>query len=441
MNFRLRGPSQIRFSIAMLLVCVGACRPPAPGGGQASTSAPPAGRAVTSAPFAEGEGWILTSDTTTGQPGLAYFTMNGAGNLVSNIEVVTDVLTNDHCSIQSPDSASEGFNPASPSPYSIDFEFDGASMRVSASSQGDEFTPGCSVEFTASVARSGAEQALLGFNVFDVSIPGQALVSGKPVRFAPLQLNRVRTPRPIACEESPTSLVGLSWTISNVKPGTATVLPVPLSAEATGVGISGFDETISSVNLVGGGRAGCNGSAGTFSFDGTNLSFESSFAPFEPPPPDPNCNDTCEFAFDGQCDDGRESAATSTCPAGSDCTDCGPLAPQPPSPEEPQDGNGGSGQLPDVEPPQTCSVTFSGKIAECGIFLSPIVGLSGATEVLRIEGVGSFTDGENSGELTTVYLTIYRGGGACGQATIPTMAMIFFGLCGFRLISRGRLKT
>ena len=129
MNFRVRNPSLIRYSILMLLVYVGACRPPAPGGGQESIS----DRGVTSTPFAEGEFWILSSDTTTGRSGLAYPTVSGAGNLVSSIEVTTDVFTNDVCRIQSPVSAFGGILLDPPGPYSIDFEFDGASMRMSAS--------------------------------------------------------------------------------------------------------------------------------------------------------------------------------------------------------------------------------------------------------------------------------------------------------------------
>ena len=36
------------------------------------------------------------------------------------------------------------------------------------------------------------------------------------------------------------------------------------------------------------------------------------------------CDDTCEFAFDGECDDGGFDASTDACEFGTDCTDCGP---------------------------------------------------------------------------------------------------------------------
>ncbi len=36
------------------------------------------------------------------------------------------------------------------------------------------------------------------------------------------------------------------------------------------------------------------------------------------------CTDICEFAKDGECDDGRPGAATDYCTFGTDCTDCGP---------------------------------------------------------------------------------------------------------------------
>ena len=35
------------------------------------------------------------------------------------------------------------------------------------------------------------------------------------------------------------------------------------------------------------------------------------------------CSNTCRFAGDGECDDGREGAQTSLCTFGTDCTDCG----------------------------------------------------------------------------------------------------------------------
>ncbi|MBX3246592.1 MAG: hypothetical protein KF901_05360 [Myxococcales bacterium] len=40
------------------------------------------------------------------------------------------------------------------------------------------------------------------------------------------------------------------------------------------------------------------------------------------------CTNTCRHANDGECDDGRPGAHTSLCPLGSDCNDCGPAHPQ-----------------------------------------------------------------------------------------------------------------
>jgi hypothetical protein len=36
------------------------------------------------------------------------------------------------------------------------------------------------------------------------------------------------------------------------------------------------------------------------------------------------CSDTCQWAGDGECDDGGEGALYSACDYGSDCEDCGP---------------------------------------------------------------------------------------------------------------------
>ena len=38
-----------------------------------------------------------------------------------------------------------------------------------------------------------------------------------------------------------------------------------------------------------------------------------------------NCTNTCQHANDGECDDGRTNAHTSLCAAGTDCNDCGPV--------------------------------------------------------------------------------------------------------------------
>lgn len=43
------------------------------------------------------------------------------------------------------------------------------------------------------------------------------------------------------------------------------------------------------------------------------------------------CDDSCVYARDGECDDGRPAAVTSLCDPGTDCTDCGGAP-------EPQDG-------------------------------------------------------------------------------------------------------
>eukprot|EP00320_Phaeocystis_rex_P001447 CAMPEP_0119078272 /NCGR_PEP_ID=MMETSP1178-20130426/99470_1 /TAXON_ID=33656 /ORGANISM="unid sp, Strain CCMP2000" /LENGTH=101 /DNA_ID=CAMNT_0007060705 /DNA_START=1 /DNA_END=303 /DNA_ORIENTATION=+ len=43
------------------------------------------------------------------------------------------------------------------------------------------------------------------------------------------------------------------------------------------------------------------------------------------------CEETCAYAGDGQCDDGGPGAAGSSCTIGSDCADCG-IRNLPPSP-------------------------------------------------------------------------------------------------------------
>ena len=50
------------------------------------------------------------------------------------------------------------------------------------------------------------------------------------------------------------------------------------------------------------------------------------------------CTNHCVFADDGQCDDGRPGSDTDVCPVGSDCNDCGPWIP--PAPTTPMGATG-----------------------------------------------------------------------------------------------------
>ncbi len=38
---------------------------------------------------------------------------------------------------------------------------------------------------------------------------------------------------------------------------------------------------------------------------------------------EPVCENTCRYAYDGECDDGQPGALTGLCDYGSDCADCG----------------------------------------------------------------------------------------------------------------------
>lgn len=70
------------------------------------------------------------------------------------------------------------------------------------------------------------------------------------------------------------------------------------------------------------GSDGCGGQCGTC--PGDQLCSSAGFclgSGFEP-----NCNDTCPYANDGECDDGAEGSDFDVCYLGSDCADCGPRA-------------------------------------------------------------------------------------------------------------------
>lgn len=61
--------------------------------------------------------------------------------------------------------------------------------------------------------------------------------------------------------------------------------------------------------------------------------------PDHPSPPSPIgvCEDSCDFASDGECDDGGAGAEFSMCHLGSDCSDCQERQMVPPSPASPPD--------------------------------------------------------------------------------------------------------
>ena len=54
-----------------------------------------------------------------------------------------------------------------------------------------------------------------------------------------------------------------------------------------------------------------------------------------PPSPPPECDNTCVFGSDGDCDDGGPGSNYDFCLLGTDCTDCGSRAPSPPLPSRP----------------------------------------------------------------------------------------------------------
>lgn len=431
---------------------------------------PAASRVVESTPFPESELWILGSDTTTGQSNLAYLSMSGVGDLLFGLEVTTNVLTGAGCSVESVFPTGVPIDPNEPTDErDVSFSFDGQTMRVSAEGRNSMSGEQCSIAFTAVVAQRGAVQVLFGFNAFDVTVQGQPTVNGQPVTFAPLQLNRVRQPQPIACDHPTTSLEGLTWSIGNMDPSSFPLPPVPGDeSELINLNIFGDSNQVFDLGLaVGFEGTSCFGGSGTISFDGRTLVIEAQSGndsfPEEPPgfdddlpiPGDdgfitdiyeenPSCNDTCIFIFDGKCDDGREGAATGSCAPGTDCSDCGPAGPTnaPPAsiarffgPKRAPDR-----QVRPGDPGGICTISFTGTVSECGIILPPILvgGGGSATESIRIEGTGRYTtpDGQ-TGEVNTLYLQPQRGfGGGCGLGMIPMLPLMALGMFGFRFRSR-----
>ncbi len=437
-----------------------------------------ASRVVESTPFPASELWILGSDTTTGRPNLAYVSMSGVGELLFGLEVTTNVLTGAGCSMQSVFPTGVPIDPDEPTDErAVSFSFDGQTMRVSADGLDTVSGEPCSIAFAAKVAQLGAVQVLFGFNAFDVTVQGQPTVNGQPVTFAPLQLNRVRQSLPIACDDPTTSLEGLTWSISNMDLSSIPVPPVSQDeSESINLNIYGDSNQVFDLGLaVGFEGASCFGGTGTISFDGRTLIIEaeSGDTAFPERPPDfdddlpipddeepriphgfdfiteiyeddPSCNISCIFSGNGECDDGRAGAVTAYCAPGTDCGDCGPagMTDAPPASIARLIGpkRAPNRQVRPGDPGGICTISFTGTVAECGIFLPPILvgGGASATESIRIEGTGRYTtpDGK-TGEVNTLYLRPQRGfGGGCGLGMITMLPFMTLGMLGFRYRSR-----
>lgn len=109
------------------------------------------------------------------------------------------------------------------------------------------------------------------------------------------------------------------------------------AATCTRVGVSGsvFSSDITSIDMAAGTSievlvAAAGAEMGTFQLTvQRNTSGGSVGDDVEPDPdPDPDtggilCTDTCEYAYDFECDDGGTFSLTSACPLGTDCFDCG----------------------------------------------------------------------------------------------------------------------
>ena len=82
-------------------------------------------------------------------------------------------------------------------------------------------------------------------------------------------------------------------------------------------------------------------------------------------PAEEPCENSCEYAFDGECDDGRPGSAYSVCSYGTDGADCGGCG----SPSGPSPSGAGTG-----------SVTFWADYAQCGyVTFDFCVSLNGST--------------------------------------------------------------
>jgi len=308
---------------------------------------------LSSVPFVEEEFWTIISDPLAADQAV-FLTISGVGNSVEGIQIITDPFTGDGCTGTDPDAtfSFDGQHLSLEAMFSREptfaGPFDPTIGPIPADPQASDVEEMCSVRLTAAISSCGTRIFFpLPFEVFDLDIEAEIGVAGELFdRPAAVQIMRFRPPQPTPCDDPPTSLPPMGWSLSNSNQ-TSFFLP-PEDGDRVFIDVFGIGDQVDSVSLY----------AQPF--------FQDALA-----------EDADLEVLD--CSIGR--------PDGTVTFD-------------------GTTLTIDMATAEGCAITFTGTVADCGLYsLGGLFGAGPPTQVIRIEGRGTYSSGATTGEFGTLYLT------------------------------------
>jgi len=336
---------------------------------------------LSSEPFGASEIWLVASGPATDLSDPTLF-LGGVGTTLSNVELILDPFAGTVCS---------GFGPESI------VTFDGATISIESTFVNDSLSgifpsddfadetddpveaETCSIRLTGTVEPCGTAIFVpFPSDVFDVQVSGTATISGAEHEVSiPLQLMRVRIPEPLACVEPPTSLVGTSWSISNVNYLDFSRVTFD-GSDMVSVAVSGEGEALNSASVF--------VSVRPEAVDGAEDDFSPDLDCFASMP-------TGSVRFDGTTLE--LVVQLSAAPEDDAVVIDGEVFPI----------NDTTGDF-IHSTPTACTIRFSGTMTECGIYSSfPFLGFaSPPTTFVRFDGDGSIEHADGAIALETLYL-------------------------------------
>ncbi|MEK6677643.1 MAG: hypothetical protein AABZ47_18570 [Planctomycetota bacterium] len=311
---------------------------------------------IRTSPFGDNEAWTITSSTA--EPESPFLNMMGRGLTIDSIDLYQGGVDGSGCSSTSVDG---------------DVSFDGTTLRINAALSnspmgafGGTFVGPCSLQLVGTVADCGSsEVGFLEFNLFEVTFSGSVVVGDASVELSFGQLMRIQFRELIPCEESPRSLEGLNWSLTNIDLST---IGIPTTDETGGevsISIMGFGNAIDYADLFASPSTGgspsevdsnvviCSGTPpGTVVFNGQSLVLDVSFGEIATLPID--------------------------------------------------------GDVPPTSKGDECAVQFNGAVSSCETltFPAPFGGPETALTILTLDGVGTYASGSQRGRLSTLFLIL-----------------------------------
>ncbi len=290
-------------------------------------------------PFSERDSWTILSDSDSPE-GRTGVMITGFGGEIDSIMIGPATFLG-------PGEQPSCFLAAS----DVSVRFDENEVTIVGTATDDASDGTCGIELRGTISRCGTPVFLgPGLDVFDMEVEGHTTLAGERTALGVLQLMRIRVPEPTPCEDVPTSLAGMGWSLTSTDP-LASFGPPP-DADVF-IDISGTDETVQYAGIYERGDfdervdpeplLDCFGESpeGTVFLDGDTL--------------------TVAMQLENEFDEAAEA----------------------------------------------CSLAFTGTVADCSIseFFGDMGGDLGQ-RVMRIEGEGAYSGAGREGSITTLYLFV-----------------------------------